>query len=220
MKKNPLLAIIYNRLLNFHRRQIKYSKELKYWEDSFGDNKHDYYWHNNASSIKVMFNCYCEEFSINKNTFKNKIIVDIGCGPMGTLSPFEAKLKFGVDILANIYHREFDLAKHNIIYLNCHAHQLPFLDEFVDVVLSRNALDHVDNFEKTIEEIWRVLKPNGEIYLSINISHRRTLTEPHVISERRLTSALKNRFTYTQEIKKKYLAEKHRVWIIKGRKIL
>jgi SAM-dependent methyltransferase len=38
----------------------------------------------------------------------------------------------------------------------------PFKDNSVDEVYSREALNHLDNFTKVMEEIYRILKPNGK----------------------------------------------------------
>ena len=41
---------------------------------------------------------------------------------------------------------------------------LPFLDNSIDVVFNSAVLEHVPNPKKVIDEIYRVLKPNGVIF--------------------------------------------------------
>lgn len=47
------------------------------------------------------------------------------------------------------------------------AESLPFRDEFFDLVISSAVLEHVGDIRETIREMYRVLKPNGNIYHEI-----------------------------------------------------
>ena len=67
-------------------------------------------------------------------------------------------------------------------FVNCKSERMPFDDDFFDVIISRNALDHVDNFEETGAEIKRVLRSEGALYLLINY-HKPTRTEPQSLSD-------------------------------------
>jgi ubiquinone/menaquinone biosynthesis C-methylase UbiE len=207
----------------FLPNRYKLIKELEYWQHTYDDPSDRFYWRNDLKSIKSMFDVYCHEFNIGKNTFKNKIVIDVGCGPMGPLSLFCAKQKFGVDILAQTYDRHFDLSGHDMIYLSCQSDEIPLLDNFVDVVISRNALDHVDDFEKTIIEIYRILKPGGQIYLSINSKPIAYATEPQILPWQRISAALKGKFKFTKTPTKDRKNVKEggftEIWIIKGNKI-
>lgn len=140
---------------------------------------------------------YREQLQIDENTFHDQIIVDVGCGPVGALRSFDARLKFGVDVLARSY-QPFGIADHGIIYLAAPAEDLPFLDQFVDAVVSLNALDHVDRFEDSIREIHRILKVDGRIYLGFNLNHTPTLQEPHLLTQDRVLQALSGLFSVTK----------------------
>jgi len=138
---------------------------------------------------------------------------------MGSLHHFNAKMKFGIDILANEYDKESGILKHDTIYLNCPSHKMPFLNGFADVVVSRNALDHVDDFETTVNEIYRVLKSGGEIILSINLRLVPASTEPQVLTMGKIKKAFFNKFNY--KIIKKLIATKERPFeriVVKGNK--
>ena len=58
------------------------------------------------------------------------------------------------------------------------AEDLPFPDGFFDVVCSLNSLDHVDNLDKTIIEICRVLAPRGVFLLLTEIHRHAPVLEP------------------------------------------
>ena len=47
------------------------------------------------------------------------------------------------------------------------AEFVPFKNEFFDLVISSAVLEHVEDIEETIREMYRVLKPNGKIYHEI-----------------------------------------------------
>lgn len=57
------------------------------------------------------------------------------------------------DIFANV---NVDLA--------CDAHRVPFAAEVFDGVIAQAVLEHVASPEECVEEIWRVLKPEGVVY--------------------------------------------------------
>lgn len=133
---------------------------------------------------------------VNRNSFKGKVLVDIGCGPHGAIGKFYSRLRFGIDPLANNYHRLFDLSAQEIIYLSCGAESIPLIDGIADVVISRNALDHVDNFDASIHEIHRILRPGGEIRLSISYQERYAVTEPIRIDDNVIRASFDKRFSY------------------------
>ena len=140
---------------------------------------------------------YIEQLGVARDTFAGQIVIDIGCGPVGALSSFAARLKFGVDVLARSY-PPFGTPAHNLIYLAAPAEDLPFVDNFADAVVSLNALDHVDDFEAAIREIHRVLKVDGRIFLGLNLLHRPTLQEPQWLTEERVLAAMAGLFDVTQ----------------------
>lgn len=170
--------------------------ELNWWKKRLSEKGGVAYWRD------LYVQLYCHYLEIKKESFQGKIVLDIGCGPHGAISCFDAKLKFAVDPLVHEYHRSFDLSGQDVIYLSCGSEKIPLLDGSVDVVLSRNAIDHVDNVEETISELHRVLRPGGEIILSINYQEFAHVCEPNVINEKILRGLLDDKFTY--EIVKKF----------------
>jgi len=176
---------------------IKHIYELKFWKNRFKDTAkygENFY---QSGSMQRAFKTYCHFLGCNKDSFADKIIVDIGCGPMGSLHLFNAKLKIGVDPLARKYNKQFGLSDHDMLYLSCPSENIPIVSESVDVVISKNALDHVDNFHKTIDEIHRILKPEGSILFSINVQEKRNICEPIVLNEKIIQKVFNNKFDYT-----------------------
>ncbi|MGB9678938.1 MAG: class I SAM-dependent methyltransferase [Thermoanaerobacteraceae bacterium] len=54
----------------------------------------------------------------------------------------------------------------NILLMKGDAHNLPFLDKTFDVVATYNAMHHMRDYKKVIDEMFRVLKSGGKILIS------------------------------------------------------
>ena len=63
-------------------------------------------------------------------------------------------------------------------YVQGGAEQIPFPDDYFDIISSFNSLDHVDDLTKSISEIKRVLKPGGKFLLISDIHSYPTICEP------------------------------------------
>ena len=90
-------------------------------------------------------------------------------------------MRIGVDPLANAY-RQLGIDCHAMRYVACGAENLPFPDASFDVICAFNSLDHVDDLEKVIDEIKRVLAPQGVFLLITDIHRHPTTLEPTVYS--------------------------------------
>lgn len=119
----------------------------------------------------------------NESFFNNLTCVDVGCGPMGSLTWLtNAKERIGIGPLANEY-KEFGIENHDMLYIKANAEEMPLPDSYVDVVFSMNSLDHVDSPKKACAEIRRILKPGAYFIGSINLDESPTLTESHTLTE-------------------------------------
>jgi len=116
----------------------------------------------------------------------SKIVADFGCGPRGSLKwATSATMRIGVDILADQYVDEFtdNMLTHNMLYLKSTERVIPLPNDFIDVLFTLNALDHVVDFPTICREIIRVIKPGGDFIGSINLEEPRTVTEPQKLTE-------------------------------------
>ena len=117
------------------------------------------------------------------NFFKGKVVMSVGPGPIGFLEACGARVKIGVEPLANAFrqHRLL-LPDSDVVYLNTGAENIPLVDDFVDVTVCRNSLDHVEEPQRVIDEIWRVTKPNGSLVVNVDVEHETRPLEPHSFS--------------------------------------
>lgn len=96
-----------------------------------------------------------------------KKVLDAGCG-FGTLERYITA--FGVD--RSIHNLRQAETKQGIGYLTAaDLSQLPFEDEFFDIVIMLETLEHVEDEEKSLEEVTRVLKNQGQLILSVPNNH-------------------------------------------------
>jgi ubiquinone/menaquinone biosynthesis C-methylase UbiE len=94
-------------------------------------------------------------------------ILDVGCGISTVLHFVEGK-RYGIDPLACEYKRFYTYPE-GINIQNGFGEEIPFPNEYFDVVFCSNVLDHVSDPAKTIEEIKRVLKSKGYFVLTVEI---------------------------------------------------
>jgi SAM-dependent methyltransferase len=115
--------------------------------------------------------------------YAGKEILDLGCGPRGSLewAGALAKRRVGLDPLAREY-AELGTAAHTMEYVAADAEDMPFPDASFDVVTSFNSLDHVDDLDRTIAEIKRVVRPRGHLVIAGEIGHAPTWSEPQMLS--------------------------------------
>jgi ubiquinone/menaquinone biosynthesis C-methylase UbiE len=153
---------------------VKAEHEMKYWRSRFVQEKqlnNTHYRH-----------FYTDHFGLDYLFYSNKRILDVGCGPRGSLEWANTTLaRIGLDPLVENY-REIGIINHQMIYVGAPAEQIPFASGYFDVVFAFNSLDHVDNLEKAIAEISRVVKPGGLFLLLTELNHEPTECEPTVFS--------------------------------------
>jgi SAM-dependent methyltransferase len=137
----------------------------------------------------------------------DKTVLSIGCGCTGDLAAWPAAVKMAADPLLYAYqHLEMlldDLAgTSRTIHLAVGIEELPLLDNCTDLVLCRNALDHMPDPRKGVQQVWRILKPDGVFFVSVDIGGVPTPDEPTVFSVESLLALLRAQFeivTYTDD---------------------
>jgi len=214
-----------NKKINLNRISIKYSAEADFWKDELdryvkwydGIIKHygipspqpnlritsfSTKEKNAAVTWSRIFqeNRYLEDFKIQKNFFQGDRILDIGCGPLPSALVFTNCNIYGLDHLIDIYRQigypidEFNDRYH---FIQAKSEVIPFESNFFDAVISANAIDHVDDINKTSQEIKRVLKPKGKFRMHVHY-HAPTPLEPISLND----STFVQLFGWVQGLKK------------------
>lgn len=97
---------------------------------------------------------------------KDLEILEIGCGPGGMMEPLSKHgrvhgLDISLDAMRYCRRRGFP----NVVTGSGMA--LPFADASFDVVCLFDAIEHIPDDRKVLEEVHRVLKPGGVVFLSV-----------------------------------------------------
>jgi SAM-dependent methyltransferase len=125
---------------------------------------------------------FTTHFHLERDFFAGKRLLDIGCGPRGSLEWADmAAERVGLDPLVDDY-RELGIDRHAMSYVTGGAEAIPFADDHFDVVSALNALDHVDDVDAAIAEITRVTRPGGTLLLIVEVGHPPTPTEPQTLT--------------------------------------
>jgi SAM-dependent methyltransferase len=94
-------------------------------------------------------------------------ILDIGCGPAGIIDHILLGQRFGLDPLMDFYLSNFEMSP-DIEWKPGNMEKVPFDNDYFDVVITTNTLDHSFEPEKGLGEIHRVLKKGGALILTVN----------------------------------------------------
>lgn len=205
---------------------IKEFFELSYWKliKTFSKNF-------NNSHYKYFYTTF---FSLPEDFYNNKSILDIGCGPLGSLEWADMTAeRIGLDPLANKY-RKLGTAEHKMEYVKAYVENIPFAEDHFDVVTSFNSLDHVGNLEQACTEIQRVLKPGGIFLLIVDVHNYPTPTEPQrmrwdfltthfpqmeILEEKHLEKVIWNRIYTSARLHKELEADDQKTGILAAKLI-
>ena len=144
--------------------------ELSYWADRKGEEGEL------LNSWYERF--YTSHFGLTHDDYVDKRVVDIGCGPRGSLEwATMARERIGVDPLADEY-LKLGAADHAMTYVASGAESIPYPDGHFDIVCSFNSIDHVDSLNETIAEMKRIAAPGGLLLLLTDVHEEPTPQEP------------------------------------------
>ncbi len=110
------------------------------------------------------------------NDWKGKKVLEVGCGAGTDLLSFArgGALVTGLDLSphsANLTCNRLRLYNCDGDIINSDAENLPFKDNSFDLVYSWGVLHHTPDTQKSISEIYRVVKPGGSICIMLYNRH-------------------------------------------------
>lgn len=126
-----------------------------YYQKSVEDNFLQRMWH--SRKLKTVVNLIGK-----KNNPKN--ILDVGCASGWFLSELAFRYPKTKHVGVDAYKKAIDYGKKrykNLKLICADAHSLPFPKESFDVIICTEVLEHVENPQKVLKEIKRVLSKDG-----------------------------------------------------------
>ena len=135
---------------------------------------------------------------------EDKAVVTVGCGCTGDLAAWPAAIKIAVDPLLYVYQKLDMLIEDapntsRTMFLSVCVEDIPLLDESADMVICRNALDHMPDPKEGLNQIWRILKKSRMFFLSVDIGGAPTPDEPSPFTRESLLSLLHGSFEILSE---------------------
>lgn len=100
---------------------------------------------------------------------KNKIVLDVACGEGYGANLFAelADTVVGIDVdEGTVRSAQIKYVRDNLKFQTASTTQLPFTDNHFDVVVSFETIEHVDDQDKMLWELKRVLKQDGVLIIS------------------------------------------------------
>lgn len=195
------------RLKRKHDAEIFYWKsELKHLKEWFQDGSTDWWgmrpptpeqklnvselWIVNAvMTMHYLRPSYAEELRIKPDCFTGKRVLEVGSGPLAPILQFSDCIRHCIDPLSNMYLAAgWPLFEYDAKFINIAGEALPYPDGYFDAAISVNALDHVDDFERVVSQIQRVLRKGGGVYFEVEY-HEPTVTEPIKLNDSRVMKA-------------------------------
>ena len=99
-------------------------------------------------------------------------MLEIGGGGTGIINFFESGQRYVLDPLAEYFKANFKHYNSGIYKISeGGAERLPHPRDFFDLIIMLNVLDHTMDPARCLSEMYRTLKKNGVILLSVHVRH-------------------------------------------------
>ncbi len=102
-------------------------------------------------------------------------ILEVGSGAAGILTYLDSRHRYAVDPLEDFYASvdRFTAARDGEVhYARAQGEHLPFENERFDLIIIDNVLDHCEQPARVVQEMHRVLRKGGIVFLRLNVYHR------------------------------------------------
>jgi len=144
---------------------------------------------------------YCDR---DEAWLRDQTVVTVGCGCTGDLVAWPAAVKIAIDPLLYAYQQLGMLiddvaGTSRTVHLAVGIEELPLLDASADLVICRNALDHMPDPQLGLTQIHRILRAGASLFLSVDFGGFPTPDEPTVFSLESLAALLQEQFAIIRQ---------------------
>jgi SAM-dependent methyltransferase len=153
--------------LTAERWQDSQKNELWFWQTQLHQGNPDQFHRNIYYQGNMENKCDMIQRFLNTNDLSKKVVLDLGSGPEGFCHAIPGKIKVAVDPLMTKFRMMgFKVDANNVLPVNAKAEELSTLFfNSIDVIFCMNSIDHHQNPELVIENIFDALKPYGHAFI-------------------------------------------------------
>ncbi|MAH49330.1 hypothetical protein CMI37_26120 [Candidatus Pacearchaeota archaeon] len=142
------------------RWQLAHVNEQDFWKNETTESLLDYSKKHYQRKTDILLKRFSHHIKLNDKTK----FLQVGCGPADVINCIKIGEKHSIDPLADFCKSKFKLNYEDTHLIQGVGENLPYKDNYFDIIIFSNVLDHTDNPKKVLSEINRVLKPNGILY--------------------------------------------------------
>jgi ubiquinone/menaquinone biosynthesis C-methylase UbiE len=96
---------------------------------------------------------------------KNSILLDVGCGKNATFLKFiSGNINYGIGVDFKVNDSKFSNIQTTQLKFDS---KLPFDDNSFSIVTMLAVLEHIENEEQVLKEVYRVLTPEGKLIITV-----------------------------------------------------
>ncbi|MGI9625473.1 MAG: class I SAM-dependent methyltransferase, partial [Longimicrobiales bacterium] len=99
-------------------------------------------------------------------------LIEVGSGPVGVVAHIPGQIRVAIDPLGDFYGEHPELTTHRdpgVDYKAGMGEELDAPDDTFDLAIIENCIDHVRDTDAVMQELQRVLRPAGTLYLTVNL---------------------------------------------------
>lgn len=147
---------------------VRDRNNFREWNEEMAIKYNPEFLHNSAN----IFIRWIEGKRVNKIVeralvYQGKKVLEVGCGAGNILEKIPLDKLFGVDI-SDFLLRRAKIKLNNKAYLSLgNAEEMPFRDKSFELVICTEVIEHTENPKILLENIYNILKPDGELIISI-----------------------------------------------------
>jgi SAM-dependent methyltransferase len=149
--------------INISDKKNSWSFSLE-WESHF-DKDMETTW---GMTVPERYEQFLIENQVKESDVTGKKIMDAGCGN-GMLTEYISQKKdcsvFGLDFSESVFKAEHNRKSDNVCFVQGDLQNLPFSDDFFDIIFSNGVLHHTPDTYTTFKSVAKSVKPGGSFYL-------------------------------------------------------
>ncbi|MDX1940116.1 MAG: class I SAM-dependent methyltransferase [Saprospiraceae bacterium] len=152
------------KLMNW-RWKIAQSAEIRWWQHYLHNKDETQY----LAAKKTYWHRFLNALQIDIQA--NEQILDAGCGPAGIFMIFNENLVDAIDPLIDQYEylRHFNKNDYpNVRFYKKSLESIEYQKKY-DIIFCLNAINHVADLEKSLDNLIKILATNGRLIMSIDV---------------------------------------------------